>query len=162
LATKQVSFYLKLETFYLQLPLSSVFRGAILQNAFNKTINETYNKNADPQCTNEFNTATYRFLHYYVPSDVQFTTKDGETTNIPVSDTVGRFDMAENKFDDLVRGIFNQSANFGQYSDEVNEYFLIAFVDGKNVNLQEKNKIFITFDSFTINLPKTKMELEWI
>jgi peroxidase len=90
-----------------------------LESLFKEKVNETYNENVDPATTLEFNTAAYRFLHYFANSDFELINSEGQTTSIPVSETFGRVDVLENNFSDILRGLLKQSMNFDQYSDEV-------------------------------------------
>lgn len=97
----------------------TVFESDVLNVAFNKSIKEQYSETRDPATTLEFNTAAYRFLHYFSPSTLMMTDKKFNSIEYPISDVIGNFSFAEQNFDDLTRGLFNQGLNFAGYTDEV-------------------------------------------
>lgn len=97
----------------------TVFESDVLNVAFNKSIKESYSENRDPATTLEFNTAAYRFLHFFSPSTLMMTDKRYNSVEYPISDVLGNFSFAEQNFDDLARGLFNQGLNFDSYTDEV-------------------------------------------
>lgn len=107
-----------------------VISGKIIENIFSKKINETYNENVDPSTTLEFNSAAYRFLHYFSQSDIPLMNTEGQTQSIPISDSLGRIDILENNYSDVFRGLSAQPLNFNQYSDEVSN-----FCKNKTLNL---------------------------
>jgi hypothetical protein len=67
----------------------------------------------------EFNSAAYRFVHYYCPSEVEVRDKDNVLTQILMSDAMGRITMAQDDFEGLIRGVLNQGTNTGEFSKEV-------------------------------------------
>lgn len=82
-------------------------------------INENYDENVDVTSNLEFHTAAYRYFHFYVNTNVKFIDKTGAVTNIPLSEAFGKLNLIEDKFDDVINGLFSQEFNFGQYSDEI-------------------------------------------
>jgi peroxidase len=96
-----------------------ILKGRVIESVAKKRINETYNENFDASTTLEFSTAAYRFLHYFLQPDMQLIDANKNVERILISDTLGRIDLIEKRFDDALRGILNQPANFGEYSDEV-------------------------------------------
>lgn len=86
-------------------------------------INEKYDPNLDVLSNVEFHTAAYRYFHFYVNSNVQFVTNSGETDSIALSDTFGKLEIVEDRFDELVNGLFSQGINFGQYTEEITNKF---------------------------------------
>jgi peroxidase len=95
-----------------------ILGGTIIEAAFRKRINGNYSANNDPSASIEFTTSAYRFLHYYMNTNMKMITKDNQATFTPVSDLFGRIDILEDRFDDVLRGQLGQKANFGQYSEE--------------------------------------------
>ena len=96
-----------------------ILSGRVIEQVAKKRVNESYSENFDPSVSVEFSTATYRFLHYFVQPDMLLIDENYENSSIPLSDTLGRIDIIENRFDDALRGILDQRANFGDYADEV-------------------------------------------
>lgn len=100
-----------------------IISGQVVETVFKTKIKEPYDDKKDPSTTLEFTTAAYRFLHYYVPSDMRLVDSDLNVTLIPVSDTLGRIDLLEDKYDDVLRGALSQPFNFDQFSNEVRNDF---------------------------------------
>jgi peroxidase len=96
-----------------------IITGSVIEDIFTKKINETYNESVDPSTTVEFNTAGYRFLHYFAQPDMLSINDQGQSQSIPISDTFGRIDLLEDHYEDFLRGLLSQPINFFQYTDEV-------------------------------------------
>lgn len=95
-----------------------IFYETILNlSLFKEPVNETYTENRNPSTLLEF-TDSYRFFHYNLNSETRFRSKDDKIDTISISDTFGRIDLVEDRFDDLLRGALNNKANYGDYSDE--------------------------------------------
>lgn len=103
---------------------NTLFKGRVIESVFHKRVNESYNATVDPSITVEFTTAAYRLGHFYLQNSVLMMDKDMKKTNIPLSDTLGRIDLLEKNFDDVLRGALFQPMNFVQYTDEVNFNYL--------------------------------------
>lgn len=90
-----------------------------IEKVFGRPINANYSELRNVGTFLEFS-FTYRGAHYYLPSDMLFLDENyNETLRVPHSDAIGRIDLLENHFDDALRGVANQAANVGPYSDEV-------------------------------------------
>jgi peroxidase len=100
-----------------------ILGGTVIEQVFKKKVNESYSEDFNPSTFIEFTTAAYRFLHYYLNPNLKLVTKDDVVTKVPVSDTFGRIDILEDRFDDVLRGSMSQKLNYGDYSDEVANKF---------------------------------------
>lgn len=100
-----------------------IIGGTVVEQLAKKKINVTYDEEVNPSTSLEFTTGAYRFLHYYLNSYMKLITEAGEVTEIPFSDTFGRIDLVEDRFDDVLRGSMNQKLNYGQYTDEIYNKF---------------------------------------
>lgn len=89
-----------------------------IERVFNSPINASYSDKINTANLIEFS-YTYRGGHYYIPSDMLLQNDEYAETRILQSDTIGRIEILENNFDDVVRGATNQPINDEQYSDEV-------------------------------------------
>jgi peroxidase len=98
---------------------SVLFQGRVIETVFKKRVNETYNETFDPSTSLEFSTAAYRLGHFYVQPDMLIVDKDLNEERVKHSDTLGRIDLLEKNFDDVLRGALMQPLNFEQYTDEV-------------------------------------------
>lgn len=98
---------------------SMIFRTQILQRIFRERINETYNENFNPTTTLDFSTGAYRVGHFFLQPDMMLFDRNNQTQSIPISDTIGRIDIVEDFYDDVIRGMMTQPLNYNQYSDEV-------------------------------------------
>ena len=58
-----------------------------------------YNANADPSPTVEFITGVYRFFHTFMNPWLSLVDSNNVTERIPLSDTFGRIDIIENRFE---------------------------------------------------------------
>lgn len=96
-----------------------IIGGTIIEQIFKKKIKVPYDDEVNPSTLIEFTTGAYRFLHYYLNSNMKLIKETGEVTDIPLSDTFGRINLVEDRFDDALRGSLNQKLNYGQYSDEI-------------------------------------------
>lgn len=94
--------------------------GAVQDSISKIPINETYDALKNPATTLEFAIA-YRTPHYYIHDQMLFLAADGTATYWNQSDTIGRIDILEKKFDDAMRGALNQVVNVGPYSGEVSQ-----------------------------------------
>lgn len=95
-------------------------QGRFVERVFKRTVNETYNENVDPSSSIEFSTGAYRFGHFFVQSDMLLVDSLKNVEKISISDSLGRIDLLETSFDDVLRGLLSQKTNSVQYSDEVN------------------------------------------
>jgi hypothetical protein len=96
-----------------------VFGGTVIESVFKKKVNETYKEDFNPSTFLEFSTSAYRFLHYFLGNNTKLQQQDSTVTEIPLSETFGRMDLVEDRFDDLVRGELNNPLNMiTQYSEE--------------------------------------------
>jgi peroxidase len=86
---------------------------------FNTSLGGVYDETADPSTTLEFSSGAYRFFHFNLQPYMKLTDKDNKVETIPMSDTFGRIDLAEKRFDDVLRGALGDEMNFLQYTDEV-------------------------------------------
>jgi hypothetical protein len=103
---------------------SLILNGRVIEQVFKKRINETYNETFDPSTSLEFSTAAYRLGHFYVQPDMWLVNQDTkQTQKILISDTLGRIDLLENSFDDVLLGVLNQPLNYHQYTNEVKLFF---------------------------------------
>jgi peroxidase len=100
-----------------------IFGGTVIEQVFKKKVNESYSESFNPSTYLEFTTAAYRFLHYYLNPNMKLVTIDSIVTEIPVSDTFGRIDVLEDRFDDVLRGSLSQKLNYGPHSEEVSNKF---------------------------------------
>ena len=86
-------------------------------------IDAPFDENVNPSATAEFISAAYRFFHLYMTPWVKFIDSNMNEEKIPVSDTFGRVDLVQNRFDDLVRGQLGDKLHYGNYSDELYNKF---------------------------------------
>lgn len=103
--------------------LSSMI-GAELSKSFNLTCDKChgYNENIDPSTTIEFGMNVFRFFHKNIPSTVQFVNEQGKLVKeLALSDTIIRSLMLQDSYDDLLRGLLQQSIfdDKAGYSSEV-------------------------------------------
>ena len=98
-----------------------VLGGTTIESVFKRKVNESYSENLNPATSLEFTTSAYRFLHYYLNPYMKLVTSDNVTTKIPLSETFGRMDLIEDRFDDVMRGVLNNKMNVENYSDESEE-----------------------------------------
>jgi peroxidase len=99
---------------------STIYHTQTLEILAGKRVNETYNENTNPATSVEFNTAAYRFGHHYIQSDMLLVDAAGNIKEkIKTSDSLGKINLAEENFEDVLRGVMNQPLNYGPFVDEL-------------------------------------------
>lgn len=98
----------------------------------------SYDASVDPSADIESQTA-YRFSQCFVSSNISIIDDCNVVTNIALSDTFEKINVAEDKFDDLLRGLMSQKLNVGGISEEL-------------INKVAKNKDGVGIDIFSINI----------
>lgn len=104
-----------------------------------KIDNAACDEKVDPSAVLEFNTACYRHIHSNINPNVKLVSDCGTVTNIPLSDSFGKINIAEDKFDDVLRGLTQQQLNIGELSDEL-------------LNKFAKNENGVGVDIFSLNI----------
>jgi peroxidase len=111
----------------------ALYQHNVLENAFLQTfgigIYGTYDPTITPATTLEFSSATYRGFHTFMLPWMSLISKDNVTERIAMSDSFGRYDLIENRFDDVLRGALGDRMNFGDITDEVCFEFRLILKD---------------------------------
>lgn len=94
--------------------------GAVQDSISKIPINETYSAESNAATTLEFAIA-YRSAHYYIHDTMLFLDENNESTEYWQSDTIGRIDLLEDKYDEALRGALAQLVNADAYSDQVSK-----------------------------------------
>lgn len=102
---------------------------AIFQNLFQELVekvfkrkvsyDEPYDETLNPSAKVEFLTAGFRLFHSYAQSDMLLIDENGTLSSMTVNDVLGRYDILEKHFEDLLRGALAQPVNTAQYTEEV-------------------------------------------
>jgi peroxidase len=115
-------------------------------------LNEEYDENVNILSNVEFHSAAYRYFHFYVNSDVLKVKKDGTESTVKLSDTFGNMTVVEEDFDAIINGMFDQSVNLGEYSEEIVNHFAKRETDGVGVDIVsfdiQRGKVQLEFEAF--------------
>lgn len=90
-----------------------------------------YNPNLDPSLSTDFTMTSFRGFHIFIPPTIHFTDKNGHTTELNISDTFHKVDILRTQFDNLVRGLSDQTLRLRNseqklgYDDEVRNTFSV-------------------------------------
>lgn len=91
----------------------------VFKTIFGANLDLDYDGTIDPSTFIEFTSAAYRFIHFNVNPWMLLVDKDNNQEKIPFSETFGRIDILEDRFDDVLRGALSDKLNFDEYTDEV-------------------------------------------
>lgn len=81
--------------------------------------NASYDQDVDASTSNEFSSASFRFMHSFINSEFHLYDENLKAKNVNVSDTIMNAKMLENYYDDVLRGLLMQPMRLLGYSNEI-------------------------------------------
>lgn len=89
--------------------------------------------NPDLTTTNEFSSGVFRFMHLLVPEQYLYYNKDGKIIKrISLSDSIGKVEILEDRYDDVIRGLLFQAMNRDGCHEEMMNYL---FKNSKGIGI---------------------------